>query len=114
MSKYMVLYYTPIQPKELMANANTEDMQASIDEWNNWKDNVSKSVKVEFGLPLQIIGHITLEGSSESNSQVVGYAIVKGDSKDEIMEILQTHPVLKRPDASIDLFEMISMPGIDA
>jgi hypothetical protein len=44
--------------------------------------------------------------------KVGGYSIVEGDSKEAIVELLRTHPHLKRAGASIDLLEMITMPGL--
>jgi hypothetical protein len=112
MAKYMVLYYSSVSASQLMANASMEKMKASIEEWQKWKDGASKVAKIEFGMPLEAVKHITLEGTSASDSKVGGYSIVEGESKEAIVELMKTHPHLKRPGASIDLLEMITMPGL--
>jgi hypothetical protein len=113
MAKYMVLYYSTMKASQLMANASMDQMKASMAEWMNWKDNASKTAKIEFGLALEAVRHITPEGASESKSMIGGYSIVEGDSKEAIVDLLRTHPHLKRAGASIDLLEMISMPGLE-
>lgn len=112
MAKYMVLYNSTASASELMAKADPEEMKASMDEWIAWRDEASKSVKVDFGMPLQAVSHITPDAVTESHSQTSGYSIVAGESKAAIIELLQTHPHLKRPGASIDVLEMLSMPGM--
>jgi hypothetical protein len=112
MAKYMVLYYSSVSASQLMANASMEKMKASIEEWQKWKDGASKVAKIEFGMPLEVVKHITPEGAIDSSSKIGGYSIMEGESKDAIVELLRTHPHLKRAGASIDLLEMISMPGL--
>jgi hypothetical protein len=112
MAKFMVLYSSAMKASQLMANASMDQMKASMAEWQKWKDNASKTAKIDFGLPLEAVKHITPEGPSESASMIGGYSIMEGESKEAIVELMKTHPHLKRPGASIDLLEMISMPGL--
>jgi hypothetical protein len=114
MAKFMVLYSSSMKASDTMAQATPEQMQASMAEWMQWREEASKNFKVDFGLPLQAVSKVTQDGASESDSQVSGYSIVEGDSKEALTEILKSHPHLKRPGASIDVLEMLSMPGIDA
>ncbi len=111
MAKYLILYNSTMSASEQMANATPEEMQASMAEWIAWKDEVSKVVGFDFGLPLQAVSQVTASGAQASNSNVSGHSTMEGD-KDTIIELLKTHPHLKRPGASIDVLEMLSMPGI--
>ena len=113
MAKYMVLYNSTMSASEQMSSASMEQMKASMSEWMRWRDEASKTAKVDFGMPLQAVGRITPAGTEESQSQVSGYSIVEGDSKETIIALLQTHPHLQRPGASIELLEFLSMPGMD-
>jgi hypothetical protein len=108
----MVLYYWSMSASRLMANASMEHMKASMNEWQKWKDGASKVAKIEFGMPLEAVKHITLEGTSASDSKVGGYSIMEGESKEAIVGSMRTHPHLKRVGASIDVLEMIAMPGL--
>ena len=112
MTKYLVLYTAPTSASETMATATPEQMKASMDEWIAWRDAASKTATIDFGLPLQSVGRITQDGVTASTSQVSGYATIEGESKDAIMALLRTHPHLRRPGATIEVLEMLPMPGL--
>ncbi len=112
MAKYMVLYNSSASASELMANATPEEMQASMAEWMQWRGQAEKSFKVDFGMPLQAVCRVTATESTASDNQASGYSIVEGDSKDALVELLKSHPHLKRAGAYIDVLEMLPMPGM--
>jgi hypothetical protein len=111
MTKFMVLYNSEMSAKDTMASASPEEMKASMNEWIKWADEANKKVKFDFGLPLQIITRVTTSGETKSDNQASGYSMIEGD-KDAILELLKTHPQLKQPGASIDLLEMLPIPGM--
>jgi hypothetical protein len=112
MTKYMVLYYSTMAASDLMASASPEEMKASMQEWIQWRDDASKTIKVDSGMPLQAVSRVTPEGLADSNNQASGYSIVEGESKEAVLELLKEHPHLKRPGSYIDVLEMLSMPGM--
>ena len=111
MARFMVFYISKMSASDRMANASPEDMKASMAEWMKWKDETSKTIKVEFGMPLQVVNSITSGGVGEGHTPVSGYSILEGD-KEEIIESLKNHPHLKTPDSAIELLEFLPMPGI--
>ena len=114
MAKFMILYSSSMSASDLMANATPEQMQASMQDWIKWHEKASTTFKVEFGLPLQAVNRVTNEGVTNSDSQVSGYSTAEGESKEALVELLKSHPHLNRPGASIDVLEMLSMPGLEA
>lgn len=112
MPKYMILYNSELEASEVMASTTPKEMQASMAEWIAWRDEASKSLKVEFGLPLQSVGRMTSEAVTVSDSNISGYSTVEGESKQAVTDILKTHPHLKRSDSSIELLEMLPIPGL--
>lgn len=114
MAKFMVLYSAEASASDVMANTSPDDMKDSMDEWIKWKDEAGKTFKVDFGLPLQAVSQITASGVSKSDNKTSGYSMVEGDSKDALDEILKNHPHLKTPGATIDVFEMLPIPGLDS
>lgn len=108
----MIFYNSEESASEVMSNAGPEQVKASMDEWLKWRDEVSKNFKVDFGLPLQVVKRVTAEGITEGDNPVSGYSIVEGESKEALLELLKTHPHLKRPGTSIDVFEMLPIPGM--
>jgi hypothetical protein len=115
MAKYMILYNSDVRSSDRMSESTPEEMEAGMQSWLKWRDEASKDFKVDFGLPLQAVSRITTEGVTDSNIPVSGYSLVEGDSMDKLLELLQTHPHLNMvPGASIDVLEMLPMPGLDA
>jgi hypothetical protein len=111
MAKFMILFKSSLSASELMANATPEQVQASMNEWVVWKDSLDTAIGFEWGMPLQATAEITTTGVEDGQSPVSGYAIMEGD-KLAITEVLKSHPHLKRDSASIDILEMLSMPGM--
>jgi hypothetical protein len=111
MAKYMVLYNSSMSASDTMANATPEEMQASMAEWIAWKEEAEKTVGFDFGMPLQAAGRVTTSGLQDSDSNVSGYSTMEGE-KDAVVELLKSHPHLKRPGATIDVLEYLPMPGM--
>lgn len=112
MAKYLILYNSTETAEAQMAKATPEQMQTSMNEWIRWKDEAMKTVGFEFGMPLQAVARVTPDGVRASSSLVSGYSMMEGDDKDAVVDALKTHPHLKRPGATIDVLEMLSMPGM--
>lgn len=111
MAKFLVLYNSSESASDRMAQATPEEMKAGMDSWIAWSEEAKKVSKFEFGMPLQAASRVTADGGGVSDSQVSGYSIMEGN-KDAIIESLKNHPHLKTPGSSIDLLEMLSMPGM--
>ena len=48
----------------------------------------------------------------EVDPQVGGYSILQGESLEEITKLLDGHPHFHSPNASIEVREFLSMPGM--
>ncbi len=113
MAKFMVLYSSTVPASEVMANSTPEEMKASMEQWMAWREEAQKTVKaVDFGTPLQSVSHLSSDGVTEGANQTSGYSIIEGESKDAVVAVLTTHPHLQRSGNSIDVLEMLSMPGM--
>lgn len=110
MPRFLVLFKSTLSAEELMSSATPEQIQAAMEEWSTWKDNLDTTIGFEWGMPLQIVNEVDNGGVHTGSSPVAGYAIMQGD-KEAIAEVLRSHPHLKRDGASIDLLQMMSMPG---
>ncbi|HUC20993.1 MAG TPA: hypothetical protein VMR98_05905 [Candidatus Polarisedimenticolaceae bacterium] len=108
----MIVYNATESAGETMAKSTKEEMQASMAAWMAWKDEAEKKVKFEFGSPMQAVGRITPDGVVASDSQASGYSMIEADSKELVIEVLRNHPHLQRKGATIDVLEMITMPGM--
>lgn len=104
MSKFMILYRASTSAREQLANATPEQMQAGLEAWRTWATKVGYAV-VDLGSPLAHTTHVG-PGAASSDS-VTGYSILQAGSADEIETILDGHPHLSMPGASIEVLEVI-------
>lgn len=111
MPKYMILYKSDVSAAEQMAKATPEQIQASMQAWTNWKDDLDATIDFEWGLPLQTVAEVTPDSVAESHSTVTGYAVMEGD-KQAVSSILQSHPHLQIQGTSIDVLEMIPISAM--
>ncbi len=112
MAKFMILYNSMSNARERMASATPEQMKASMDAWMAWQEGANKTAKLEWGLPLQTIAQISAEGESDSNCKTTGYATAEAETKEVLVDLLKSHPHLQEAGSTIDVLEMISMPGM--
>jgi hypothetical protein len=114
MAKYMVLYKSAMTASDQMANVTPEQMQDSMAKWLAWRDEATQTFSVEFGLPLKAIGNVSANGVGESATTTTGYSIIEGEPKETLIELLKLHPHLQQPGTSIDVLEMLPIPGVDS
>ena len=51
-------------------------------------------------------------GDAVSGHKVRGYSILQGESLEEISKLLDGHPHFHSPNASVEVREFLSMPGM--
>jgi hypothetical protein len=108
MAKYMILYRATTSARDQMANATPEQMKAGMDAWMTWAGKAGDAV-VDLGTPLAPSTHVG--AAAASGEDVCGYSILQATSAQDITNLLDGHPHLEMPGSSIDVLEMLSMPG---
>jgi hypothetical protein len=109
MTKFMVLYRSPASAREQMANATPEQMNAGMEAWMQWAGKADDAV-ADLGAPLAPAAHIG-PGSSDAG-EISGYSIMQAGSAEALGAVLDGHPHLSMPGNSIEVLEMLSMPGM--
>lgn len=107
----MILHNATEPAKEFMAKFTPEQRKAGLEAWIAWKNEAEKTVKFEFGLPLQAVGRVSNEGVEDSDNKASGYSMIEADSKEAVIEVLRNHPHLQREGANLDILELIPMSG---
>jgi hypothetical protein len=110
LQRFVVLYNSSVSASEQMAKATPEETKAGMDAWMAWAARAGEAI-VDLGSPIQATAHISADGKGDNSSQASGYSLLQADSRDEIDALLENHPHLKMPGASIDVFEALAMPG---
>jgi hypothetical protein len=111
MTKFLVLYNSPVSAAEMMANASPEETKAGMDAWTAWSDHNGESV-IDLGLPLGSSTHIAPGSSAPGSTEASGYSIVQADDLEAATKMLEDHPHLQTPGGTIDVLECLSMPGM--
>lgn len=111
MTKYMILYNTVEPASETMAKASPEQQKMDMNAWVGWKEKAEKIGKFNIGMPVKAVSRITSDQVTDSYNETSGYSMIEGD-KDEIVDLLRSHPHLKTSEASIDLLEILPIRGM--
>lgn len=107
MKKFLVLYRSTVPLMDQMASTTPEQRKASMDKWTAWGTSLGASL-VEWGSPL---GASAVLRGSEGPGFVGGYSIVQADSLEAAKGLFDTHPHFSSAGDSIELLEMLPMPG---
>jgi hypothetical protein len=98
-----------MSPREMMAKASPQEMQAGMDAWMGWARDAGPAVS-DLGAPLDTVRHLG-EHASASADDVVGYSFLEAESAEAAASILEPHPHLGVDGNSIDVLELLAMPG---
>jgi hypothetical protein len=107
MKKFLVLYRSTVSAMDQMASTTPEQRKAEMEKWMAWGASASTAL-VEWGAPL---GDSAVLRGSKGPGFVGGYSIVQADSLDSAKRLFDAHPHFGAPGASIELLEIMSMPG---
>src|ERR1700759_4815250 len=110
MARYLILFNAPEPMSEFMTRSTPEARQAGLEAWEKWRSEAEKTLTFEFGSVIQAAARIQLDAVAESPNQASNYAFAEG-TKNDVTKALQNHPHLQRAGASIDMLEVLSMPG---
>jgi hypothetical protein len=110
MTKYLVLYNSPVPAQEMMASLTPEQAQAGMEAWMAWAQKVGDAL-ADFGVPLGSNLRVAPGSVSEGSSQASGYSVLEADSLDHAAKLLEDHPHFQTPGGTIDVLEFLPMPG---
>jgi hypothetical protein len=111
MKKFLVLYKAPTSAFEQMKKASPEQQKAGMDAWMAWSKKAASSI-VDMGAPLGKSLCVTKAGASASTNNLGGYSILQAESKEALAETLKGHPHFMTPDGSIEVVELMPVPGM--
>lgn len=110
MAKYMILYRSSMSPEEQMSGGDPEQMKEAMTLWMNWMTKAGPAL-VDFGSPLGN-SHVVPGGGAGGPGYIGGYSILQADSRDQVTALLEDHPHFHSPDASIEVLEVLPVPGM--
>jgi hypothetical protein len=109
--KFLVLYKAPASAFEQMMKATPEQQKAGMDAWMAWSQRAAASI-VDLGAPLGKSLRVAKSGASPTTNDLGGYSILQAESKEALAETLKEHPHFMTPDGTIEIVEIMPMPGM--
>jgi hypothetical protein len=110
-AKFMVLYRSSVSAQEQMASASPEQAQAGMEMWMRWAENVGPAM-VDMGSPLGPSRSVPSGADAGTGSTIAGFSVLEADSADEVVKLLDDHPHLQAPGATIEVLEYLQLPGM--
>src|SRR5580704_4688463 len=112
MKKFLALYMADASGMaEMMKNSTPEQRKQGTEAWMKWMDD-NKASLADRGAPVGKTKRIDAKGIKDAKNDVCGYSIVQAESADEAARIFgKDQPFLQMPGATIDMIEIMEMPG---
>ena len=112
MKKFLVLYYSSSTNMEQMSGSTPEQMKAGMDMWMQWAGKAGSSI-VELGAPLGEAATFDAKGGHQSaRATLGGYSVLQAESMAAMTKVLEGHPHWHAPGASIEVHELMAVPGM--
>jgi hypothetical protein len=108
MAKFLVLYRSSMSNREQMMKVTPEQRKPIMDAWASWARKAGAAL-IDMGAPL---GDVTRIQGTAGQGHIGGYSFVQAESLDAAKGLFVGHPHLGAPGASIELLELMSMPGM--
>ena len=110
MKKFLVLYKAPTSSFEQAMKSTPEQQKAGMDAWMVWGKKAASSI-VDMGAPLGKSLRVTPGGASPTTNDLGGFSILQAESKEALAETLKGHPHFMMKDGTIEVVEVMPMPG---
>ena len=112
MKKFLVLYKASRSGFEQMMKATPEQQKAGMEAWMGWSKKAGGSI-VDMGAPLGKGAKVNKGGSVADNpNDLGGYSVLQAESKEALAAQLKEHPHFMTPDSSIEIVEIMPIPGM--
>ena len=109
MSKFMVLYRSPVAAVEMLQSVSPEEMREGMKQFEAWMIKLGEGL-VEMGAPLGAGVTLSRVGNSPTPTDggITGYSIIEAGSMDEALAMLEGHPHLGwHEDCEIEVHEFL-------
>ena len=95
MSKFMVLYRSPLAAMEMVQSVSPEEMREGMKLFEDWMRKLGEGL-VEMGTPLGAGVTSLRSGNAPTPTRggITGYSIIEAESMDEALAMLDGHPHL--------------------
>ena len=111
MKKFLVLYRAPASSFAQMKTATPEQQKAGMDAWMAWSKKSASSI-VDMGGPLGKSLVVSEASATPAGNDFGGFSILQAESKEALADALKGHPHFALPAATIEIVEVMAIPGM--
>lgn len=112
MKKFLVLYKASPEAFQQMMKATPEQQKAGMAAWMTWSQKAASSI-VDMGGPLGKSVRVAGSGAvSPVTNDLGGYSVMQAESKEALAAAMKDHPHFKTPDGTIEIIELMPIPGM--
>ena len=84
---------------------------ARVEAWMDWAGRAGQHL-TDMGAPLGNGREISPSGTADAAAGVGGYSILEAEDMDQALALMDGHPHLMMPGASIQVYEALDIPGM--
>lgn len=111
MSKFVVIYAAPESAEATMENNDPAAAADGMQAWMDWAGRAGQHL-TDMGAPLGNGREISTTGTSDTAAGVGGYSILEAEDMDQALALMDGHPHLMMPGASIQVYPALDIPGM--
>jgi len=113
MKKFLVLYKASTEAfQQMMKTSTPEQQKAGMEAWMSWSKKAGSSI-VDMGAPLGKSVRVAKDGAvAPVTNDLGGFSIMQAESKEALAASMKDHPHFMTPDSSIEIIELMSIPGM--
>ncbi len=112
MKKFLVLYKAPLESFDQAMKSTPEQQKAGMEAWGAWMQKAKSNI-VDMGAPLGKSMTVTADkGGTPNRNDLGGYSVLQAESKEALAETLKGHPHFMMQNGTIEVVEMMPMPGM--
>lgn len=111
MTKFVVIYAAPESAESAMDNNDPAAAAEGMKAWMDWAGRAGQHL-TDMGAPLGNGREISPSGTSDAGASVGGYSILEAEDMDQALALMDGHPHLMMPGASIRVYQTLDIPGM--
>ena len=112
MKKFLALYRMNMgEMQKMMASTSAEDRKKSMAEWQAWMKKHRASF-ADHGGPAGKTKRVAKSGVTDTKNDIGGYSIVQAESYEAAAALFRDNPHLSMPGATVEVMEIMAMPGL--
>lgn len=114
MNKYLVLYEAPAHVLDAWMKTPEQERKAVEEkmkiQWQQWATTNQEAIRDTAGAGKTV--KITKGAIKDARNNIMMYSIIEAESYEAVTKMLESHPHLDIPEASMEIMQANTLPGM--